>query len=287
MKQKVLEEVNIFLLKKGYTVKNLTRSCFDVIARSSENILLIKVLEDANGIAKQYADEMISVASYINATPLMISEKAGHVLENNVVYTRFDICTLNFFTFTGCVNNKFPFIKRNKAGLTAIISGKKLKEKREETGYSINSLSKKIGVTSRMIRQYENDDCEITVNKAMKIYDIFGGYVFNEVNIFMRQKAPKNNFESDLTKKYMALGFEATDTKKTPFDIIAKKDDELILTRVSDDVNPEMQSLSKLLDADNLVIFSKKKPHNVASLTKEEFMEVSKANELVKFLKKF
>ena len=62
---------------------------------------------------------------------------------------------------------------------------------------------------------------------------------------------------------------------------------EIILTEVSDKVNPNMQPLSKLLDADNLVIFRKKKPKNIPSMTKKEFMEFEEANELVKFLKEF
>jgi predicted transcriptional regulator len=90
-----------------------------------------------------------------------------------------------------------------------------------------------------------------------------------------------------VSRKFIELGFDATETKNTPFDIIARKDKELILTEVSDNFNPEMQSLSKLLDADNLVIFEKKKPKNIPSLTKEEFLDFEKANELVKFLKEF
>ena len=37
-----------------------------------------------------------------------------------------------------------------------------------------------------MIAKYENEDSEVTISKAMKIYDIFGQDVFNEVNIFSR-----------------------------------------------------------------------------------------------------
>ena len=143
MKQTVLDKVNIFLLKKGFTIKNLTRTCFDILARRNEQILLIKVLEDANSISREYTQEMISIATYINASPLVIAEKAGNKLEENIVYSRFDIYTLNFSTFLNCVSNKFPFIKRSQAGLTASIVGEKLKEKREEMGYSLNALSKK------------------------------------------------------------------------------------------------------------------------------------------------
>jgi len=287
MKQNLLDKVSTFLLKKGHTVKNLTRTCFDALARKNEQILLIKVLEDANSISRQYTEEMITIASYINASPLIIAEKAGNKLENNVVYSRFNIYTLNFSTFSSCVNSKFPFIKRSQAGLTASVVGKKLKEKREKLGYSLNALSKKIGVTSRMIMKYENENSEVTVNRAMKIYDIFGHQVFNEVDVFSEREHPQSNFKTSVSRKYFELGFDATETKKMPFDIISKKGDEIILTEVSDKVNPQMQSLSKLLEADNLVIFKKKKPKDIPSLTKKEFMDFTEANDLVKFLKEF
>src|SRR3989338_2903991 len=169
MKQTLLDGVNIFLLKKGFTIKNLTRTCFDVLARRNGQILLIKVLEDANSVSRQYTEEMRAVASYIRASPLIIAEKAGSRLEDNIVYSRFDIYTLNFNTFLDCINNRFPFIRRSQAGLTASVVGKKLKEKREEFGYSLNALSKKLGVTSRMVIKYENENSEVTINRAMKI----------------------------------------------------------------------------------------------------------------------
>ncbi len=287
MKQALLEKLNIFLLKKGFTIKNLTRTCFDALARRNEQILLIKVLEDANSVSRQYTEEMIAIASYASASPLIIAEKAGNRLEDNIVYSRFDIYTLNFNTFLNCINNKFPFVRRSQAGLTASVVGKKLKEKREELGYSLNALSKKLGVTSRMVIKYENENSEVTINKAMKMYDLFGEEIFNEVNVFMQNKQPESKFETEVSRKYVELGFNAVETKKMPFDIIARKEKELIFTEIGDNVNPQMQSLTKLLDADNLVIFQKKKPKNIPSLTQDEFMDFEKANELVRFLKEF
>jgi len=283
MKREIIDKIGIFLLKDGFTVKTLTGNCFDLLARNQNKILLIKVLEDANSISKQFVDEMDRVA----VTPVIISEKAGNKLEENILYTRFSMFTLNFVTFVNSIKNKFPFIKRTQAGLTASIDGNKLKEKREAQGYSLNSLSKKIGVTTRMIARYENDISEITINKAMKIYDLFGHQVFNEINIFSRKSSIESTHSSDYSKKYVDLGFEATDTKNTPFDIIARKGEELILTEVGDKASPDFSSLSKLLDADNLIIFKKKKPKDVPAIRKEEFLEFEKANQLIKFLKGF
>ncbi|MBI1935751.1 helix-turn-helix domain-containing protein [Candidatus Woesearchaeota archaeon] len=287
MKQTLLDKINILLLKKGFTIKNLSRACFDILARKDEQILLMKVLEDANSISKDYAEEMDAVASYLGSSPLIIADKAGSMLDDNIVYSRFGIYTLNFRTFVSCIGQKYPFIRRSRAGLTASVIGKKLREKREGIGFSLNSLSKELGVTSRMVMKYESGDSEVTISRAMKIYDIFGQHVFNEINVFGRSKGPESRFETEVSRKYVELGFDATETRKTPFDIIARKDREIILTEVSDKVNPQMQSLSKLLEADNLVIFKKKKPKNIPAMTEKEFMDFEKANELVKFLKEY
>ncbi|MBL7055253.1 hypothetical protein ISS05_05855, partial [Candidatus Woesearchaeota archaeon] len=111
MKKGLIENISVFLLRKGFTVKQLTKTCFDVLARSDERILLIKALEDVNSISKGYAEEMGKIASCIGATSLIIAEKAGKKLENNVVYMRFNLYTLNYDTLVNCVNNRFPFVK--------------------------------------------------------------------------------------------------------------------------------------------------------------------------------
>ena len=287
MKKKLLEDTSIFLLKKGFTVKSLSQCCFDILASNKDRILLIKILEDSSSMNKNFAEEMHKIASFMGASPLVIAKKASNLLEDNVIYTRFNIFTLNLNTFINCIENKFPLIKRTKAGLTVSIVGNKLKEKREQLGFSLTNLSKKIGVTSRMVTKYENGDSEITFQKAMKIYDIFGQDVFNQINIF--SKIENLDFESktEFSKKYADLGFSAFDTNKAPFDIMAKKENELILTEIGDKSNIQIQTLSELLDADNLVIFNKKRPKYIPAVTREEFLEFDKANQLIKFLKEF
>ncbi|MBW2980965.1 helix-turn-helix domain-containing protein [Candidatus Woesearchaeota archaeon] len=287
MKRDLLEEISIYLLKKGYTLKSLTRTCFDIVARKDTQILLIKVLNDANAISEEYAEEMKHVSSYISGIPLMIAEKAGDKLVDGVVYSRFGINTLNQQTFENCVESRFPFIKRDHAGLTANVIGNRLKEKMDEEGVSLGDLSKKLGVSKKMIQKYKSGESKITVQKAFKLYDIFGHAVFDKIDVLKAEIKPEEVGKSDVSKKYQDLGFEAIETHKVPFDILAKKEKEIILTEVRDKPNPQAQSLSRLLDADNLVIFKKKKPKDIPSLKKEEFLELKKAKELVKFLKEF
>jgi len=287
MKQAIIDSIGIFLLKKGFTIKGMTHTCFDIIARSSSTVLLIKVLEDANSIKKDFTDEMEHISSYINASPIIIAEKAGSSLEDNVVYSRFGIYTLNLATFRNCINNNFPFVKRTQAGLTACILGEKLKQKREQEGYSINELSKKFGVSSRMVVKYENNNSEIRIEKAIRLYNLLGDEVFDKINVLGSEKRLFEEGKSDISKKYSNLGFKSLETKKVPFDIISKKDNNIILTGIGDKTNPKFSSLSRLLDVDNLIIFKKKKPKNIPSLTKEEFLDFEKSHELIKFLKEF
>ncbi|HIC76287.1 MAG TPA: helix-turn-helix domain-containing protein, partial [Candidatus Dadabacteria bacterium] len=201
MKNKLIDKLGIFLLKEGFTIKSLIRTCFDLLARKQDNILLIKVLEDANAVSKEHVDEMNQVSSYIGAVPIIMAEKAGNKLEDNVLYTRFNLYTLNLATFINSIKNKFPFVKRTQAGYTVSIAGNKLRKKREEMGFSLNLLSKRVGVTSRMIDKYEKGDSEITITKAMKIYDIFGHKVFNEINIFSGNTKIESKYNSDFSKK--------------------------------------------------------------------------------------
>lgn len=287
MKPGILEKVSIYLLKRGYTIKSLTRTAFDILARKETRILLIKVLQDANAISEEYAQQMGHVASYIGASPLIIAEKAGSKLYDNIVYLRFGIYTLNFNTFTGSVENKFPFIKSDHAGPTARILGDKIRMIREQEGISLGSIAKKIGVTKKMIQKYEKGEADVTVNKALKLYDVFGHRVFDKIDIFETPFKKKIETKSAVGRKYSDLGFEAIDTKKVPFDVIAKKEKELILTKVGDIHKPGLDSLSKLVDADRLTIYKKKRPRDVPALTKKEFMDFEKARELIKFLKEF
>ncbi len=287
MKQSLLEKISIYLLRKGYTIKSLTRTCFDVVARKENQILLIKVLEDANSVSEEFANEMKRISGYIKASPIIISEKAGNKLEDGIVYLRFGVYTLNYNTFINCVDNKMPFIKRDHAGLAVHVMGNKLKRKREEEGISLVALAKKVGVSRKMIQKYEKGEADITVSKAFKLYNLFGGSVFERIDILKSGDEIKFEPKSDIAKKYSKLGFEALETKNVPFDVLAKKEKEIILTDIGDKTKPGFKPLSKLIDAESLVIFKKKKPKDVAAMTKEEFLEYEKAKELIKFLKEF
>ncbi len=285
MRNDLIEEIGVELLKRGYTVKYLKAS-FDVLARKNSQILLIKALSDANAIEQVNADEMKRISALIRAAPAIVAEKAGSALDDNVVYSRFGVYTLNMATFRNALDNRMPFVKRNKAGLTAVIVGQKLKEKREEKGYSLIRLSRSLGVSRSMIVKYETEKSEISINKALLLHKALGDKIFDRIDVLSSPEEETECGQGILMQKYNSLGFRAAEARNSPFDIIAKKDGEIVLTDI-DREKPEFRSLTQMLDAINLVIFSRKKPEGIPALTRKQFLEFQDSHELIKFLKEF
>ncbi|MBI2142301.1 helix-turn-helix domain-containing protein [Candidatus Woesearchaeota archaeon] len=289
MKAELLERVGMLLLRNGFTVKCLPRSSFDIVARKDSKILIVKVLQDANSISSELAREMTSIASFLSAAPVVVSEKAGADLEDGIVYSRFGVYAVSFSTFEDCVEDRLPFVMSSQSGLTVSVSGERLASNMEEKGYSLSGLSRRVGVSRQMIVRYRTGKSEISVRKAAVMQRIFGDSIFEKVNIFSSVADGNQENPSLLAKKYENLGFRAADTRKAPFDIIARKESEIILTGVGDTLNPAFVALTKLIDADKLMIFERKKlkEKSVPSMSKSEFLEMETARELIRFVREF
>lgn len=287
MKKEIAEQISIFLLKKGFAVKS-TKGCFDLLARKEEKLLLLKILQDANSINQDFVFEMKNIAGCINAIPLIIAEKSGKEMEDNVVYSRTGIFTLNRETFEEAINQKLPFIKSGKAGLAATLSGEKLRRLREENEMSLNYLSRKLGVSKRMVVNYEANISDISLPRALKLYGLFGAEVFDKVDIFSKMDKIVYQCLTDVGKKYADLGFEAIETKKSKFDVIAKNKKDIVLTTIGETFDKELNILSTLIDAENLLIFERRKPKiEIPLIAKGEFMELENGKELIKIIKEF
>ncbi len=288
-----MDEVSVLLLRHGYTVRSLKGSSFDIVARKEAQVLLVKVLEDANSIDEGTAEAMKNLSNYISASPIMISEKAGHALEDGVVYSRFGVHTFNYNTFSSCLENRFPIVISSRAGFTASVIGPKLRHEREERGYSLGSLSRKVGVSKRMIAKYEANDADVSLRSALALNRIFGTGIFHKVDVFGAVKDALVGKPSEIARKYGELGFRAADTKKAPFDVVAKLQKELILTEVSPkSANPHFEPIQQLLGADALVILDGKSHHEknkkgLPFLHKRDFLDMKTAQELIKFLREF
>ncbi|MEM2121611.1 MAG: helix-turn-helix domain-containing protein [Candidatus Woesearchaeota archaeon] len=280
----LLEQVSDFLTKHNYTVKFVR--CFDIVA-IGKNILLIKILKDANSLSRENAIQLVGISHFLNAVPLIIAEYSGEKLLDNVVYERFGIKTLTFETFKRIVLEKDVFFRSSKAGITLVIDSEALRRNRKMLKMSLSEVSSFVGVSRSMAYDYEKRDSSVTIQKAIKLYKLFGKSIFKPVNLecstsFDFSKESKSIY----SQKYNKLGFEAFDVK-TDFDVIARKDEDVILTEIGDKRKLKSPIISSIFGSLNFVIFKKKKPRKVPSMNEKEFFNLETGEELINFVKSF
>jgi len=282
----MIEEVSIFLLRNNYAVKQCTR-VFDIIA-NGKNTLLIKVLKDANSISEQTALRLKGTAYFLKAIPFIISSYAGSKLVDGVMYSRFGVNTVNFETFKQIISNGVVFLTSSRAGETLTVNSEVFKRKRRELNMSLKDVADYLGVSRKMVYDYEYGNSRITLQKAVKLYKLFGKSVFKPVvpSQFDNVDNLNTGKESVFSRKFKQLGFKAFDVN-SDFDVIAKKNTDIILTEVGDRKHFNVVFVSKLLGLLSLVVFKKKKPRSVASIAMKDFFEIEKADELLNIVKSF
>ena len=67
-------------------------SCFDLVARKDEQLILVKILSNIDALTEEDALALQMVAHFFNATPLIIGNKTRRgELDSGVVYKRYGV----------------------------------------------------------------------------------------------------------------------------------------------------------------------------------------------------
>src|SRR3989338_1886413 len=127
-KEDLIEQACVTLLKEGYAIKRV-RGCFDLVARG-EHTLLLRMLGDANALTPEGAAEMKRAAGMVNASVLVIAERAGRPLEPGIVYSRFGVYTTTMETLRESLHDRLPMVLSTSAGPTLRLSSPKGRAKR-------------------------------------------------------------------------------------------------------------------------------------------------------------
>ena len=286
MKSDLRKRAERLLAMHGYAVQEL-HGCCDLIAKKGNRLVVLKVLADANALSIGHAAELRQFAGSLSATPLVIAERAGAALESGIAAMRHGLFTLSLPTFGAALDTQPLFFLRNSAGVTAGIEGQKLKTARESAGMSLPEFAAQLGVSRSMAVQYESATAHITAQRAVQLAERFGQEVLARLELFAPMTFHNSASHSPVSQKYHSWGFAATEAHKLPFDVIARRDEEIILTEVGDRFRKGLSPLSQFLDADPLVIFDHHRPRDVPALQREEFFEMRGAKELIKFVKTY
>lgn len=252
-KETLIDQTIIILSEAGFLVSercNTRPRSFDIIARRDELLILFKVLFNIDGLNEETANEMKTLASYLNGSILVIGYKTrDQVLEDNVVYIRYNIVSINLITlYDYFVNNIKALISASPGGLYVSIDGITLKKARINVNMSLGSLAGLVGVSRRTISKYEDEGMNASIDivlaleetlniELVKPIDLLRVYNSKDLNFqkfYNNLKSKKINFDDESMLKYISsIGFDVKTAKLAPFGAISNCNNSIILTGLS------------------------------------------------------
>ncbi len=218
---------------------------FDLVARRDNSLLIIKVLTNINAFSEDVAIELKKLAFLLKAHPLLIGLRSGigH-LEENVVYDRFGIQTVNPETFKHYLLEGTALnIYAAPGGYYVHLDKEKLCELRQKHQYSLGVFARTVRVSRRMVRMYE-EGVNARVDVAIRIENLFDEPLVQPIDILhgTTNQASSENSSSLVVQKSMKklqedifvllrqIGYTIIPLGKCPFEAVSQERESLILT---------------------------------------------------------
>jgi putative transcriptional regulator len=308
-KELLITRIINILKKAGFIVSercDLRPRCFDLAARLDDDLLLIKVLSNIDGLKEAVANEVKLLALHLGGVALIVGEKTrDHYLESGVVYLRHGIPTVNLVTFREYfLENTPPLIYAAHGGLYVRIDGEFLREVRLKRNISIGELASELGVSRRTVSKYEELQMDISVELVWKLEEFLNEAFAMAIDLLKKPELPEitklnrrklSSFESEVISHIMDMGFEVIPTTQSPFEAISQKNDrDTILTGISD-YNANivkkariMSSISSIAHTHSLCIVDEiKKVNHIGDtvlIRKKDFEKIDDAEDLTDYI---
>ncbi len=305
MQAAILESVIRILAKAGYVFADLVETkprCFDIVARKDDVIFIIKVLYNVDSLKPEVAEELKKLAKLLDASPLVVGERFKQdFLERGVVYTRYGLPVINLATFYDFIIEGIPpYIYSAPGGYYVKLDSEKIKEAREKLGISIGEMAKRLGVSRRTIKKYE-EGTDTSLSTAAKIEEILGAYVIKGIDLtnFTSECEVEEcedeifeGKEGEILELLRVIGFSVYPVKHAPFDAVSKVEDREILTGVKQVREIERRArilgkISETIERKAAYITDKelkKRVDSVVFVLKEELQCVSSPKDFISLL---
>jgi putative transcriptional regulator len=315
-KEVLIHQIIDVLSHAGFALSdrcNIRPRSFDVAARKGEIILLCKVLFNIDGLNEETAREMKYLAEYLGGSAIVVGAKTrDQMLEDSVVYMRYDILALNVQTlYDYFIENVPPLVSAAPGGLYVSIEGNLLKKARMDQSMSLGSLATMIGVSRRTISKYEEEGMDASIDVVLQLEDIFGVELAKPINILKScgSRKPRKKVEPETKDQEKAcpllpedlilntismLGYDVLPTAQAPFKAISRDKSSVILTGVSEFNTTVikrahlMSSISYVTETQSVFIINGrskiKSVENTVLIEKKELDRISDSQELLDFM---
>ncbi len=245
-RDRLLEETREALAKTGFFLSRPHGErglSFDLVARRDDTLLIVKVLQNVDALARETAHELKVIARTLEGSPLVVGERTGTgALEDGVIYNRFGVPILSRPTLFEFLEEGIPpFLYSAPGGLYVRLDSSALRRLREDRQVSLGTLADIAGVSRRTIQMYL-EGMSATMDVALRLEEFLNEPLVLPVDPFRfldepaaESPAPRlEGFERELFQRLERLGFAVLPTAKSPFDALSSREETTLLTGVAD-----------------------------------------------------
>ncbi|PSP16556.1 transcriptional regulator [Halobacteriales archaeon QH_10_67_13] len=205
---------------------------FDVAARRSEDVILLKILGNIDAFDGRTGAEMRRLGEYLGAAPLVIGLRTrDEELDPGVVYFRHGVPVLSPDTAMDLfVEDVPPLIYAAPGGLYVNIDSEVLADVRERRDWSLGQLAQELGVSRRTVSKYE-DGMDASVEVAAQLEELFEAPLTSPVSLLdddesVRDIDDPEDLTDDPNATIVALltrvGYEVHPTVRAPFKTVSE-----------------------------------------------------------------
>ncbi len=244
-RENVLHEIDNLLKSYDFKTSDIyDRSCFDLLARKDNILIILKILVNIDSLTAQQAEELSKIAGTFLASPIIIGLKSKHnLLEEDVVYERHEIPVITPQTLCNIiVNDIHPEIFAKRGGYYVKIDGKLLRQLRESQNLSLKELADMSHVSRETIYRYEQGNSQTYPETALMIEEVLQNPITLSFNLLESEK--HNSLDKKIQEpiELIKLGYDVKSSKKTPFDAISES------TENSKEIQKLQEKLENKLD---------------------------------------
>ena len=302
-RKEVEEEVEASLRDAEYNYVKVSfsrGSCFDIIARRDEKLILIRVLTNVENLTREQADDLKRIAKALDANILIVGRKnIQGEMSDDVVYFRFGLPVITPGTLRNLLVEEIPlYAFTAPGGIYVKIDGNTLRRVREERRLSLGTIAQHLGVTRRAAKMYE-EGSGMLLDAALRLEEFLEVPLIKPIDL-----KESTDYETtgrigwdvgDFCFRLMELGFNVTPTQRAPFDAISQQNQYLFFAGEGRD--PEttrrkalvMGSIRTVVRKDSVLFVPRRltRTHlfGTTLISIQELKEVEESEELLELLR--
>ena len=306
-----MQEVTSTLEQSGFDLSShcdVRPSCFDLVARKGDQLILVKVLANIDALSQEDAISLQMVAHFFNATPLIVGKKTRRgILDSGVVYKRYGVSSIAPTSLGDMIKEqKMPREFVQRGGRFVAIDGAKLKEVRLTHQMTQEELASCVEVPTRAILAYERDEMDMSTDVADRLEQVLETDLIIPIDVLHDRHVPQPltkvrkignvpDLEHRVNEFFERLGMQVLWTDRAPFHVAAKEKGPPLMSGVGSIKSWALQkrieilkSVSKVTDANAVIIVEEgqadEQVSDVPVIRQLELDDIEKSRELKKII---